>query len=529
MTENFSFLFQYLKKENIAIDQQEFIFQIKSHTEYPSLLAISDTLSFFNVQNIVIKLDFGDIVHLPKNFIALIKKNNEQPFLTLIEKNTQGFKYQYGKKELIASETEFKDLYKDVVLVAETEVNDKVKTTSNFKTSTLIIMCFLLYIIFLFVNQSNLLIFLFSFLSLIGIYFSVQAILKEVGVETKFSASVCNLSASSDCDAVIKSIGVDSLGKFNYSNFSLAFFIAQFLLFFVAQVASKVDAFFNFQFYLLLSSIPITILSIYHQVKIAKKWCTICLLIIGLLYSQIGVVYSVNTSFLKINSLVVLVFLFFFSISYFLLMVIKDVLKVKNEQKVALIEAYRFKRNNNLFQLALTNSQTVEVEANSSSLLVGNPKAELKITLITNPFCGFCKEAHQIIEKIFKIYKEKICINFHFNYNIENKDEVSKTIHHSFVELYFSQGQESFMSALQKWFEEKITPVIENFTMNELRINQILNQQFIINQNNNINFTPCIVINDKIYPKFYDRKDLIYYLQELIEEKDNTRNSELFF
>ena len=42
-------------------------------------------------------------------------------------------------------------------------------------------------------------------------------------------------------------------------------------------------------------------------------------------------------------------------------------------------------------------------------------------------------------------------------------------------------------------------------------------------------YIKSIVINDKIYPKFYDRKDLIYYLQELIEEKDNTRNSELFF
>lgn len=58
MTENFAFLFQYLKKENITIDQDEFIFQLNSHPETPSLLALSDTLSFFNIDNLATKINF---------------------------------------------------------------------------------------------------------------------------------------------------------------------------------------------------------------------------------------------------------------------------------------------------------------------------------------------------------------------------------------------------------------------------------------------------------------------------------------
>ncbi len=37
MTENFSFLFYYLEKENITIDKPEFAYQIQSHPDYPSL------------------------------------------------------------------------------------------------------------------------------------------------------------------------------------------------------------------------------------------------------------------------------------------------------------------------------------------------------------------------------------------------------------------------------------------------------------------------------------------------------------
>lgn len=203
MTDNFNFLFQYLKKENIIIDKEEFVFQIKSHAAYPSLLAISDTLSFFNIENLATKLDFCDIFHLPKNFIALIKKDNEKPLLTLVEKQSKGFRCQYGKKELIVTEAEFKNLYQDVVLLAENRENDEIKTTMKFNTSVLLMLGVVLYIVFLFINKSNIITYLFSFLSLIGIYFSIEAILKEVGFETRFSASVCNFVSSSDCDANI--------------------------------------------------------------------------------------------------------------------------------------------------------------------------------------------------------------------------------------------------------------------------------------------------------------------------------------
>jgi hypothetical protein len=71
MSKNLSFFFNYLKKEKINIDQKEFDFQIQSHPDYASLLAISDTLSFFKVNNLATRLENEDIEHLSDNFIAL--------------------------------------------------------------------------------------------------------------------------------------------------------------------------------------------------------------------------------------------------------------------------------------------------------------------------------------------------------------------------------------------------------------------------------------------------------------------------
>ncbi|MDI9312326.1 MAG: vitamin K epoxide reductase family protein [Limnohabitans sp.] len=518
MAEKFPFLFQYLKKEKITIDQAEFLFQIESHSEYPSLLAISDTLSFFNIENLATKLDFDNIFHLPKNFVALLKTENNKPFLTLVEKSDSGFKYYNENKEKSVSEAEFKTMYQDVVLLAEKEVENVTAVPSKFNTSILLGIALILYILFLFVTKSSTSTLVFSCLSLMGIYFSIEAILKEIGIETTFSASVCTISASSDCDAVIKSKGLNFLEKFNYSNFSITFFITQFILLFVSQIADKTDAFLNFQFYLLLLSVPVTFLSIYHQTQIAKKWCTICLLIIGLLYIQIGTTYFSNPSVLKINNTLIISFLFLFTVMYFIVNSLKESLKIKNEQKSELSTSYRFKRNYELFKLALTASNEVNVPVKESSLVVGNPASALKIAIVTNPFCGFCKDAHQIIEGILKTYKNEVCITIQFNYNIESKDEKSKDIHHKFIEIYFTQGQEPFMKALHNWFENKIEPDVNQFALNELRINEILNQQYLLNQRNNINFTPCIIVSNKIFPKMYDRKDLIYFIPELINE-----------
>lgn len=69
---NFKFLFQYLEKEEIKIDQSEFLFQLQSHPDYPSLLSISDTLSFFSIENGALNIAVSEISFLPNRFIALL-------------------------------------------------------------------------------------------------------------------------------------------------------------------------------------------------------------------------------------------------------------------------------------------------------------------------------------------------------------------------------------------------------------------------------------------------------------------------
>jgi len=45
----FNCIFQYLNKDGVEIDKPEFLLQLQSHPDYPNLLAIVDTLNFFDI------------------------------------------------------------------------------------------------------------------------------------------------------------------------------------------------------------------------------------------------------------------------------------------------------------------------------------------------------------------------------------------------------------------------------------------------------------------------------------------------
>ena len=86
MTENYNYLFQYLEKERINIDYDEFEFQMKSHPDYPSVIAITDTLHFFNIDNGVLRVSNAEIELLPNRFIAFLKNERNEIEHYFVEK-----------------------------------------------------------------------------------------------------------------------------------------------------------------------------------------------------------------------------------------------------------------------------------------------------------------------------------------------------------------------------------------------------------------------------------------------------------
>ena len=100
MVINYNYLFYYLEKEGITIDKTEFLFQIQSHPNYPTLLSITDTLSFFNIDNGALRVEAIDIDLLPNRFIALLDEEETPPQLYFTENKKDKFYCTKDKKAI---------------------------------------------------------------------------------------------------------------------------------------------------------------------------------------------------------------------------------------------------------------------------------------------------------------------------------------------------------------------------------------------------------------------------------------------
>lgn len=523
MPENFSFLFQYLKKEKITIDQNEFLFQVESHTSYPSLLAISDTLSFLKVNNLATRLEFEDIDHLPNTFIALIEEKPNNPFLAFLERKEDSFQYSRDGKTITVSKDFFKTMFQNIVLLAEKDENDIAikKSNSNLVFGSIILG--IIYLFLVFANSFSLLTTLFLCFAFLGIYLSVEAISHELGIQTKFSEAVCTLTANSDCDAVLNAKKSRFLEKFSFSDASIAIFSSQILSLLLFAISNQLHDFFNITTIVLLFSLPITFFSFYQQIVVAKKWCPICLAIICIIYLEIVCLLVFNNFSFAINTFAIAYFLLVLVGCYLASVFLKNIVKQNLDFKSKIIENNRFKRKYSLFKMALVASdQVIEKTTTTNNIVLGNPDAKLKITIVSSPFCGHCKEAHKIIEEILELHQDNICFNLHFNFDASKNDEKSKRVHQKLVQIYFTEGQNAFLNALHDWFENKDEEQImlkSISKISDLSINEILNQQFTWNQENKISYTPAIIIGKYVFPKDYNRNELIYFINDLVDDE----------
>jgi|26BtaG_2_1085354.scaffolds.fasta_scaffold00029_28 hypothetical protein len=92
-------IFLYLKKQNIQVDKSEFQFQLQSHPDFPNLLAIVDTLNFFDISAGAFQISSEEYDLLPTYFAAFLNLGQGIE-LFLFEKNNENYFYFNGKKKL---------------------------------------------------------------------------------------------------------------------------------------------------------------------------------------------------------------------------------------------------------------------------------------------------------------------------------------------------------------------------------------------------------------------------------------------
>jgi uncharacterized membrane protein len=529
MTQNFINVFQYLKKENITIDRNEFSFQIQSNPDYPSLLSIVDTLSFFNVKNAAIRVPFLEIELLPDYFIAMLNEDNDKPTIEtlpcFIERKDNTFFCTQDNKTVSISKEKLELRWFGIVLLVEKpeteEILFKRKNTFSWFLSFLFLISFLAVLLQFEDNLQTQLFFIFPAL---GILFSIATLKDLFGTKSELLNSFCNMTTSTSCSTVVGSTKWKIFEIVNFGDLSIVFFAAQILGLLVFLISKDAIAYFAIQKALLLASIPVLFLSVYYQKFVEKKWCPLCLAIIGIIISELCFVLFLQRSVFEISSKAILNFGFIFVSIALTWSSLKKLLTQQKELKEFQLKGKRFMRNYEIFKNNLLASNQIELDLiQSRPILLGNTNARLKIIVLTSPFCSHCAEVNAIIKEILDKHRDKVCFDIRFNFSSEFGGEKSKIIHQQLVAIYYEKGEEAFFKALQSWFENKDEKKLNSLVINEdneLKINSVLEKQFNWNQKIGMTYTPAIIINQFVFPKQYERNELIHFINELSEDED---------
>ena len=523
---------QLLKFNKIAIDKAELAFQIKSHPSYPSLHAVTGVLDHFNIDNLALDVPVNEatLSQLPVSFLAQVKTEQGEDFAVV---NNKGLNYELITNSNQKSTVSLSDFLKKftgiIVAVEKEDTSNSFNSKSKLFSNTLVTIAVLAFIGYFLLENPSINNTTFFFLSLLGLYASTSIYKQELGEDSLLGNAFCsNATEKKSCDAVLNSKGATLFGKFKLSDLSLIYFSGLALSTFLLSISTPNS--FSTLLTISLIALPITIYSIYYQYAVMKKWCLLCLSIVGIMWLQSTLLFFNSISITSINLKNISITAFSFSLLFLIWNYIKPLIEMTKEGKQTKIDYFKFKRNFNLFNTLLQKSPSISTKINDvSEIVFGNKNAALNITIVTNPFCGHCKAVHTLVEDILQSHNEKVKITIRFNVNVNNPESDVIKITTRLIELYHEKDAKTCLLAMHDIYGDLNADqwlAKWNYCEAPKKYLDVLQKENDWSKSNNINFTPELLINGRSFPKEYNRPDLIYFIEDLAEKSltDNTTN-----
>lgn len=507
-----------------TIDSRDLELQLQIHPNYPSFHSITDTLDYFNIDNIAVEVPLEALEQMPESFISLIKANGSEEIVAISLKNKKVQLKNTSLKQKYFSIDDFKKIWiPKVIAVEHSSKSASFSRNKWFQPIALLSTLVMLSGVFLFFsNPFSVFQTLFFSLSIIGVVASVFVVRESLGIQSQLVQNFCSTVTNTTCSDVINNPSGKLFGLISIADVSFVFYAS----ITIYQVLYGFNAFLAL---LVMASVPMVLYAIFSQAFVIKKWCALCLLIsaVSLLLAIIAIPIIIGTNTLGTEGIVSFVFLS--GIIGVIFSFTKTVLQKNKDLKVHNIKLNQFKRDLQVFNHFFSTSETVMYATPiQSEIILGNPEASFKIVCSTNPKCGFCKDAFGAYVKAYKGLKDKLQIVIRFNVRFQDIEDEATQISLRLMEIFHQEGATSFIEAYQYWFENKSFIVWSkkySKPENKQEYLTVLQKQHAWIEENKLMYTPATVINSKVYPQKYGYDEFFYFVNMILENYNNQENT----
>ena len=519
-------LFKYLQYLKIPITKSSIAQELEMHPDGNSLLAISEILDYWNVANEAFKIHEDKLDEIPVPFIVFLDQNDgefavvneiDEEFVTLSNDRWNKYKMQRDM---------FKSVFNSTILIAEKtedaglqdyKQKKREELINKYRVPFVIIVSLLLLLLSLNIQPSYLKnitvpVAILTLLKSAGVIISILLLIQSVDSNDPLISRLCKIGKKSNCNTILSSPAANLIKGISWSEVGFCYFTGTFLLLIFNSTSPAIMctlALFN------LLCLPYTFFSIFYQWKIAKIWCPFCCSIQAIFWleffaflpvpkslSQLQLITMADVSTLIICFLLPsLVWIF---IKPFALKA-KELVSVKND-----LVTFKYKRD--LFEYRLNNQVQYKLLDRKNSIIWGNSSLENVITMVSNPYCKACKEAHTTLDELISV-KDNITLQLVFSDGDIVTDPERKAVKYF---LGLSNIVEDMALPLKHWYQtksDKFNALTRSFPGADLTsVQEILENQTNWCDRANVIATPTVFINGRRLPHGYQVEDLKYLI-----------------
>lgn len=509
----------FLKELNVKYTQSYSNNLFEEHPHKYDLYGISQMLHEYHIPNMGIRMTNKELHSLDSPFIAHI--GNDFVVVTRIEDNT--VHYRWNNKNISVAEEHFLQLWTGVVLIADPNDEScepeypkhyRQECLKNMQSMFLISIPFIALMTACICQPISIFNALLLSCNIVGIIICYLLLQKQLFTHNRYADKICSLFKQKDCNDILESDAAKLFGWISWSEIGLGYFITN------AFVIGFLPSMCNYLMFFNVCALPYTIWSVYYQYHIAQQWCTLCLMIQGIIWTifllSLGT-GNIHFSHLSMTGFIITCISYLFitlSINKItrLISVYQDVTNTKQELN-------SLKAIDEVF-LSLLKKQTYHPVTNEDSCIrFGNPNALLKITILTNPHCNPCARMHKRVEKLLEKAGDKISIQYIFS----SFNEDLKRSNQFLIAAYLNEGEEKARAIYQAWYEKEKYSVEQysaqfHFSLNDAEVMQEMKRHDTWKEMNKISATPTILINGYLLPDKYKIEDMIEFVDLNINE-----------
>ncbi|HEU5166858.1 MAG TPA: vitamin K epoxide reductase family protein, partial [Chitinophagaceae bacterium] len=368
-------VYNWLREMKIPVSKTYINQHLLSHPEYPSLLSITDTLTELRIENAAVQIQKDQLHEVDIPFLAHLNGNGGE---FVIIKNHNNVDQQIPG---------FYDRWRGVIIAAEKPLNWIHKENIdwlNANTKTTRALLFTFSILAFFILFSNIVSFDWvkaglMLIAAAGIFVFWMIVSKDLGIENKIADRVCGKEA--DCNTVIHSELAKLPFGIGWSDAGIIYFLFLLTTLHILSFNNSLTGIYPVLVLFASAPIPLTLVSIYYQWKIIKKWCKLCLVTIVLLWLQFVVLLPETIEFLKygfdkmsVIELIQISFILFLTTAAWLWL--KPMIKENKKMESENFAGKRFKRNPDIFNALLEKQRKINVNPDGLGITIGNSAAE---------------------------------------------------------------------------------------------------------------------------------------------------------